>query len=240
VVWYSSGNRIAGNEVRGGRYGTHLMYAHDNQVTGNRYLGSVVGIFVMYSRDVTVSGNLLADASGGAGMGLGAKESGNLTVRGNRFLRNTVGIYLDQSPITAGETNLFEGNELRLGQAGVIFLSSGQDNTFRGNLFRDNHVQVRVDGGGDAMGVQWEGNDFDDYAGYDLDGDGTGDVPYELRSAVSDLASRYPETELFTGAPALALVNAASRMFPLWTPRLILRDLAPRLGPLSTEVRLAP
>ncbi|TMQ05683.1 MAG: hypothetical protein E6J90_48275 [Deltaproteobacteria bacterium] len=36
VVWYSSGNRIAGNRITGARYGTHLMYSHHNDVVGNR------------------------------------------------------------------------------------------------------------------------------------------------------------------------------------------------------------
>ena len=52
VVWYSSRNRVAGNSVAGGRYGTHFMYSHDNVVADNRFVGNVVGVFVMYSRAV--------------------------------------------------------------------------------------------------------------------------------------------------------------------------------------------
>lgn len=38
VIWYSSHNRIAGNLVYGGRYGTHFMYSDHQDVVGNKYL----------------------------------------------------------------------------------------------------------------------------------------------------------------------------------------------------------
>ena len=46
-----------------------------------------------------------------------------------------------------------------------------------------------IEGGGDAADVAWSGNYFDDYAGYDLDRDGIGDVAYELRSFEDDLTA---------------------------------------------------
>ena len=52
--------------------------------------------------------------------------------------------------------------------------------------------------------MAWEGNDFDDYAGYDLDRDGYGDLPYELRSLSGALVSQHPALAFFRGAPALA------------------------------------
>ena len=85
VVWYSSGNRIANNRISGGRYGTHLMYSHRNQIDGNHYDGDVVGVFVMYSHDVALDHNVIAEASGAAGMGIGLKDSGNISLTDNTF-----------------------------------------------------------------------------------------------------------------------------------------------------------
>lgn len=235
VVWYSSGNQLRRNTVRSGRYGTHFMYSHGNVVEDNRYLGNEVGIFIMYSRDITLRRNVLADATGAAGMGLGLKESGNITALDNRFVRNTVGLYLDTSPLQEEDANLFERNVFRLGDVGVVFHSSEQRNSFRANSFRDNHAPVQVEGGGDALGVAWHGNDFDDYAGYDLDGDGVGDVPYELRSLSSDLVARYPDLAFFRGSPTLGLIRAAGELMPLFAPRPVLRDVAPRMGALVLE-----
>jgi nitrous oxidase accessory protein len=239
VVWYSSDNTLRGNFVRRGRYGTHFMYSHRNVVEDNRYIGNQVGVFVMYSREIRLARNLLADASGAAGMGIGLKESGNVTVVENSVLHNTIGVYLDTSPQHLEEVNRFERNVFRLSEAGVVFHSSQKGNTFVGNSLRDNYNQVRVEGGGDALGTLWEGNDFDDYQGFDLDRDGTGDVPYELRSLSNELVSRYPDLSFFRGAAALGLVAAAGEMIPLMAPKTILRDEAPRMGALELEVSFA-
>jgi hypothetical protein len=71
---------------------------------------------------------------------------------------------------------------------------------------------VRVDGGGDALGIEWDRNDWDDYRGYDLDGDGVGDVPYELRSLSNELRARYPDLAFFDGSPTVALTGTAQAL----------------------------
>jgi nitrous oxidase accessory protein len=233
VVWYSSRNRIVDNIVTGSRYGTHFMYSHQNTLAHNRYVGNVVGVFLMYSRQVELRDNLMAASGGAAGFGLGLKESSGLTVVDNVLVKNTVGIYVDSSPFVPGMPNRFEGNVIRLGETGVLFHSSPHENVFIGNSFRDNFQQVRVDGGGDALDVVWRGNDFDDYVGYDLDGDGFGDVPYELRSLSNRLIGTYPSLAFLYGTPTLALVEAISFIVPLFQPRTLLVDPAPRMAPLT-------
>lgn len=238
VVWYASDNVVRRNDVRDGRYGTHLMYSHRNVIEDNVYVRTVVGVFLMYSRDLEVNRNVAAGAAGAAGMGLGLKESGNVRVRDNVFVRDTLGVYIDNSPMQDGDENTFEGNHFRLCETGVVFLAATKRNVFQNNAFRDNQTAVRVDGGGTAQSTHWAGNDFDEYAGYDFDGDGRGDIPFELRSLSGDLTSRTPELQFFRGTPALALLNAASEIVPLLTPRIVLRDPAPRMAPLPLPTYL--
>lgn len=229
VVWYSPGNRIAGNSIEDSRYGTHFMYSSDNLVEGNRYVDNVVGVFVMYSHDITIRQNVLSGAAGAAGMGIGLKESGNIRATDNVLVDDTIGLYLDTSPLQLTHENHFERNVFWACRDGVIFHSSAERNSFRDNAFGDNGRQVVVEGGGDALGVIWSGNYFDDYAGYDLDGDGAGDVPYTLRSLSADLTSNNPHLQFFRNTPALAVADAAGKMVPLLAPRTILRDPRPRL-----------
>lgn len=231
VVWYSRGNTIAGNRVRGARYGLHFMYSHDNRVTGNELLNGVVGVFVMYSRGIELRENLIANAAGAAGMAIGIKDSGNITVTGNQMIHDTIGIYVDSSPAQRGDTLAISNNVFRLNDTAVVFHSSARDVELHDNDFSDNHAQVRVDGGGNAMGVEWRGNYFDDYAGYDLDEDGTGDVAYELRSLSNQLTSQSPSLAVFRGTLSLALVDAAAHLDPLYQPRPVLTDPAPRMEP---------
>ena len=230
VVWYSNNNRIVDNTVLRGRYGTHFMYSHDNVVEGNRYIDNVVGIFIMYGHNIEVKNNLLARSSGPGGMGLGIKESGNLDVSDNFFVANTKGVYMDTSPLDQEDFNRFERNAFYHSEVAVLMHGSEQRNTFSDNAFVSNHSQVQVEGGGDALGVDWTENAFDDYAGYDMDRDGYGDIPYELRRLSSQLASTYPQLLFFRGSITLELLDAISVLFPLIEPRTTMIDLRPKMN----------
>jgi nitrous oxidase accessory protein len=230
VVWYSPGNRFRGNRVLRSRYGTHFMYSHDNVVEGGVFDGNVVGIFVMYSRDLALRGNRILRSGGAAGMGLGAKESGGLEVVSNRLVGNTTGLYLDTSPLDPDRHNRFVGNEVRLGDAAVVFHGRAERNHFVGNRFADNRRLVRLEGRGDARAAEWAGNAYDDYRGYDLDGDGVGDLPYELRSLSGQLVGGHPPLAFFEGTAAMVVVEWLGRLVPLLRPETLLVDPAPRLA----------
>ena len=229
VVWYSRDNQVRDNLIVRGRYGTHFMYSHRNAVRRNRYVDDVVGVFIMYSRDVTLANNLLAGSGGAAGIGIGLKESGNITATRNILVRNTTGIYIDTSPLQNDDVNRFDGNAIRLSGTAVLFHGRATGNHFLDNSFRDNLTQVESRGGTTALDAEWRGNDFDDYAGYDFDGDGFGDVPYELRSMTANLISRYPGLAYFRGGLALFAVDAVNHIVPLFKPTTLLVDAHPRM-----------
>ncbi len=237
VIWYSRRNRIARNTVLRGRYGTHFMYSHDNTLEGNRYIDNVVGIFLMYSRNVEVTDCLFARSSGPGGMGLGLKESGNLKIANNLFVANTTSVYVDTAPLYDEDFNTFEDNGFYLSEIGVLMHGSEKQNAFLRNAFVNNHTQVEVEGGADALGVRWEGNAFDDYAGYDMDGDRFGDIPYELRRLSTQLKSTYPNLQFFRGTVALEFLDAVSSLFPLVEPKTTLVDSRPAMNPRAWEVR---
>ncbi len=187
VIWYSSNNQIFENDVRGCRYGTHLMYSHDNQVRSNVYAGNVVGLFSMYSRRVLLRGNLFAASSGSAGIGLGMKESSDLHVVGNRFVGNERGMYFDNSPFGEDTTIEVRGNSFHFSSVALDFHDPPKAITLTDNLFRSNWSLISVAGRGDALGLTVSGNDFDRYQGYALDHDGLGDIPFEERSMSEQL-----------------------------------------------------
>lgn len=231
VVWYSSDNVVERNQVDHGRYGMHLMYSHRNRVADNRLVSNEVGIFAMYSRELTLERNLMEHAHGAAGMGIGAKESANLVVRDNLIADNTLGIFLDNSPLEAKDTNLFERNSIVFCDVGVGFLASQAGNRFHQNAFRENNATVRVDGGGDALGTEWSENYWSNYVGYDLDRDGFGDVPFELRDLGDAMEAKVPLLGFLRGTPALALVTVAGEAVPLLAPKTVLRDPRPMVHP---------
>lgn len=230
LIQYAPHNTIEGNLVEYGRYGTHFMYASDGIVRGNQYLHNTVGVFVMYSRAITLTDNLFAGGMAFGGMGVGLKEAGQVICERNRMIHNQTGIYVDNSPFDKGDTIEIRDNELALSQTGIGFLAKTERTTITGNRFRVNQDQVHVDGGGDALQVEWRNNSFDDYQGYDLNRDGRGDVPYELRSFSGQLIARKPAVAFFRGSATLWLVEAIGRLFPLLQPKPVLIDPQPRLG----------
>lgn len=185
----------------------------------------------MYAHNINIRGNVIEEASQYDGMGIGVKDSDGLVVQENRLIRDNTGIYLDASPATASRRNVFRENMLLLNNTAVILHATESNTAFTGNIFRANRAIALVEGNGDALSTEWAGNYFDDYQGYDLNHDGTGDIPYELRSFSTDLVQRYPNLALFSGSPAMYLIEFFSKVFPYLQPKLILRDPRPRVAP---------
>jgi nitrous oxidase accessory protein len=207
------------------------MYSHDNVCENSRYVGNEVGIFVMYSHDVVLRRNLIAEARGAAGIGIGLKESGNITVADSWLLDNTTGVYIDSAPLDPDHHNRYTNNVLRFSETAVSMHASQRRSEFTDNRFGDNGAVVKVGGQGDALGCTFAGNYYDTYRGYDLDGDGRGDVPFEFRRLSTQLEGRYPELALLHGAPAMMMVDVVGQVLPLFAPRRLLCDQEPRLTP---------
>jgi nitrous oxidase accessory protein len=230
VAWYSSRNRFERNRVERGRYGLHFMHSDDNAVTENVFDRDVVGVFVMYSRGVVIDGNALLRAGGAAGIGLGVKEAAALEVRRNLFSANTTGLFVDTNAVGPDERLVFEDNVFRLHDRAVLFHGEAAHNEFRGNLFQSNRANVEVDGRGDARAALWRGNAWDDYVGYDLDGDGIGDVPHQPSSLADDWIARTPALAFFRGSAALGAVAWLGRALPLFDRPPVLIDPEPRVA----------
>lgn len=233
VVWYSRHVTLEDNVVTRSRYGAHFMYAHDSVVRRSRVVGNVVGVFIMYSSRVLAEDNLLAGARGAAGMGLGFKDADDVTVRRNRLVANTVGAYLDSTPRSPGKTLEVSDNVVALNEVGVRLHGSEKGARFLGNDFHENVTMVEVDAGGSALGIDFEGNRFSSYEGYDLDGDGYGDVAYLEKALSSDLTARHPALRFFHGTAAMGAIDGISRAVPVMQSKVVLRDGRPRMGRLA-------
>ena len=235
VVWYSRRVHLDGNTIRRSRYGTHFMYAHDGVVTNEHLIDNVVGIFAMYSSRLIIDGNVLAGARGAAGVGLGFKECDGATVRGNFLVGNSTGVYLDRSPRSEVTPVVIEGNVFGIDDVAVR-LHSGQDGVFlRANDFQGNGRLVDVEGGGDAMRITFDGNYLSEYAGYDLNGDGVGDVAFEKKRLGSDLVESHPAAQLLEGTVALGIVDAVAMAIPVLATKKLFVDLHPAMRPHRSE-----
>ena len=235
VVWYSRDNLIARNDARGGRYSLHFMYSQHNRVEDNHYEDNTVGIFLMYSDGVEVRNNTITSASGSTGVGIGFKETSNVIIEGNRILYCATGLYLDVSPYQPETTNRFSDNLIAYNGIGVRWLNDWHGNVFTNNRFKGNITQMVVEGGKSANRNRWEGNYWDDYEGFDRDGDGIGDTPYELYTYADRLWMDVPPAQFFKGSPMLEIIDFLERLAPFSTPDLLVRDKQP-LWMVDTEI----
>lgn len=221
-LWYSANNEILDNRVQWVRDGIYLSFAHDNVIRGNQGSDLRYGIHYMFSERNRLLGNRFDHGTGGIALmfSFDNRIEGNQVTGNDRFgilcqqlersefLNNVArgngrGFYLENS---AG--NRFAGNAMEGNGVGAYLTAGSEQNVFAGNRFRRNLVQVYRDHAGDN---QWwregRGNWWSDYAGFDWDGDGVGDIPYRLETTASALLARRPEARWFWMSPVLSLLD---------------------------------
>ncbi len=235
VVWYSKDNTIARNDARYGRYSLHFMYSQENLIEENHYTHNSVGIFLMYSDGVILRNNYVAHAIGPTGVGIGMKETSDITMEGNQLLYNAHGISLDVSPYQPDSVNQIKNNLIAYNNIGVRFLNDWTGNVFTENRFKSNLTAISVGDGASANRNTWEGNYWDDYEGFDLNHDGVGDTPHELYSYADRIWMDVPSAQFFKGSPILEVIDFLERLAPFTEPTMVLRDEHPLLAAEVTQ-----
>ncbi len=241
VFWYSEDLVIRDNRVDTSRYGLHFMYSHNTTLSGNVLRANSVGIYLMYSNNITLEHNTLVNNRGASGYGLGLKDCDGIVVRSNAMLANRVGAYIDNSPSSVDSTGLIEDNLVAFNEVGILLTPNTHDNVITGNGFVENEEQAGVHGRGDLSLNQFasdgRGNFWSDYAGFDQDNDGVGDLEYEAASLFESLLAREPNLRLFVHSPAQQAVEFTARALPEVRPEPKFVDAAPLMSP--PEVRVA-
>lgn len=239
IIWFSDRSVVQGNQFEGGRYGIHYMYCTGSQVEGNILRGNFVGAYVMYSRNLVFRNNRFLHQRGPSGYGLAFKDSDEIRVEENLFLDNTAAIFLDNTPRSEGSPVHFLRNVIAYNGIGVLALPMVRGVMFQGNVFWENEQQAATQGEGNLMANDWQGNFWSDYAGFDGDGDGVGDVPYRSRRIFEALVDQAPLLRLFWGTPVLQALETAALLVPFFEPPVRLEDPAPRMRP-PADLRLGP
>ncbi len=201
-------NTLTGNAVAKARYGLHYMYSDDNTFSNNRFTESEAGSAVMFSQRLTLRDNIFAGNRGFRDYGLLIKDCEQSVVEGNAILGNRVGIFMDGAIGLTVARNRIVGNDL-----GIELRGSSEANDFRNNTIAGNAVSAALPTGRSEN--RWDGNYWSDYRGYDLDGNGRGDVSHMAGSVFSYLTENMPPARLFLLSPAIQALEFAERTFPI-------------------------
>jgi nitrous oxidase accessory protein len=217
---------IAGNKVsRCLRYGLHFMFMDDSRFRDNTFLNSQAGSVLMYSKRITVEGNTFSGNRGSVGQGVLFKENNDSLLQDNRILDNTVGMFLDGANRNTIRRNLVAGNGW-----GMLLFASSTGNHCAENAFVHNSYEVAVDMKQSRNTMSR--NYWSAYRGYDLNGDGVGDVPHQPVGMFSLLAMQYPDLYAFAESPAVQALSFAQRLLPALAPST-LQDPEPLIAPES-------
>jgi len=227
VAWYSNDNAFVDNVGRRSRYSIHFMFAARNLVEGNRFYDNAVGVYVMYSGGGIIRNNVFSHATGATGMAIGFKEASDVTVEGNEIIYCGTGITSDISPFEPGSKLIIRNNRIAFNVIGMRFVSDREGHVIEGNTFEGNMTHVAVDGAAGATSNRWQGNYWDDYQGFDRDGDNVGDRPYELYAYADQIWMDFPAARFFRNSPVMESLDFLERLAPFSTPVLILKDEKP-------------
>jgi nitrous oxidase accessory protein len=207
------------------RYGLHFMFSHNDTYKNNVFGNNGSGVSVMFSHGVSMLSNTFRDNRGGSAYGILMKEISDSRAEGNHFSGNTCGIYMEGTTRITVTKNTFRGN----GWAMKIQASCA-DITVERNNFMGNTFDMATNGS--LVLNTFSHNYWDKYEGYDLNRDGTGDVPYHPVSMYSMIAEKNPTTMMLFRSFMVSLLDQAEKIIPSITPEA-LRDDHPLMKPLA-------
>ena len=149
------------------------------------------GIYILSSSSNTINGNTIQNCNQ---KGIRLSGSDGNTIYDNIVQQNGDGIYL-----TFSDTNEIHENDI-LSNGYGLNLASSNSNTIYKNDFDDNSNGHAYDTGTNSWSKSDQGNYWDDYNKKDEDGDGKGDVPYDISGGSNQ--DSYPLGDFSEGAVA--------------------------------------
>jgi len=209
---FADSTKIERNHIHHARYGLHYMYSNDNSFYDNLFEYNVAGAALMYSEDIVFARNTFASCRGFRAYGLLLQSMSRVTAKANLILDNSRGIFMNNTDDSLIELNDVVDNDL------AIQLNGGCDgNRFVRNNFINNLSDLLLDVS--DLETQWAdvdgGNYWSSYRGYDLDGDGAGDLPFPIQNVFQILETKVPEVRFYLLSPAAEVLKAAERALPI-------------------------
>ena len=224
---------IRNNRIFNLRYGLHYMWSDDNVFEDNLFYDNVAGAAVMYSRRIQMRRNVFRHNRGYSSYGILFQENDDCILEDNIISDNAVGIFMEAMRRGTVRRNLISANDVAL----QVFQSAA-DNLFENNNFIDNLSPMLLIGG--KTSTRWNGlahgNYWDDYDGYDLDGDGVGDMPHKIVNVFDHLEGNHPRLRLYLFSAAAQALALAERGFPV-LEQAAEEDAKPLMRPVALPFR---
>ena len=207
-----NGNQIRRNRVTNLRYGLHYMFSDNNVFEDNFFSNNVAGAAIMYSNNIEFRHNAFVHNRGFSSFGILFQECNDLLAEDNFVVDNAIGIFMEALRKTTFRHNVIAENDVAM-----QMFSSSDENTFTENNFVENLSPMELIG--KSTTTRWSrngrGNYWSDYDGYDLNEDGTGDVPHRVQNVFEYMEGNHPRLRVYLESPAASALALAERTFPV-------------------------
>jgi nitrous oxidase accessory protein len=217
-----------GNRLHHSRYGTHYMNSYHNLWEDNDTWMNRGGLALMEVRNQVVRNNR---AWANSDHGIMLRTIQDALVENNVVAGNARGFFIYDA-----EYNTLRGNLVVDNIVGMHVWAGSKNNQVERNEFISNREQVRYVAARDELWGVEEGNYWSNYLGWDRNGDGVGDVPYEANDMVDRLSWRHPMMKLLLASPAVQTLRMVGQQFPLLRAPSIV-DPKPRMRPDTEDWR---
>ncbi len=228
VLASSPYNKVLGNKISGGRMGMELVYSTGTEIANNILTENEHGIVGIYSDSLYIHHNQIAHQDKLSGSALAVKGSSQTRIEYNEILDCAVGLTAN-SPIFPENILYLKGNIFAYNSIAMFFYGDRGGHIIHGNHFQGNFQQVAVTAPSSAIDNDWEGNYWQDYVGFDRDGDGVGDKPYNIYLYSDRIWMDRSMAKFFRGSPNLTLIDFVERLVPFSQPDIILQDPKPMM-----------
>lgn len=217
-----------GNRLHNLRYGTHYMNSNYNVWENNESYLNRGGLALMEVRNQTVRNNR---AWGNSDHGIMLRTIQDSVIENNVVAGNGRGFFIYDAEYNTLRNNQIIGNHI-----GVHLWAGSIHNEVEGNDLINNREQIKYVASKDENWGVKTGNYWSNYVGWDRNGDGVGDVPYEANDLVDQLTWKYPAAKLLLNSPAVQTLRLVARQFPLLRATSIV-DQHPRMTPFNKNWR---
>jgi len=207
------------------RYGLHFMFSNNDEYHNNIFTKNGSGVAVMFSKFITMTNNKFKENWGTASYGLLLKEIYDAEIVNNEFEQNTIGVYTEGSTRVNYKNNSFIRNGWGVKISGACYTNVFEHNNFMHNAFDISYNSKLNDN-------SFNENYWSSYAGYDLDKNNFGDVPYRPVKLFSYVVNKTPETLVLLRSLFVDIINFSEKVSPVFTPDNLL-DNNPLMKPVK-------
>ncbi len=211
-------SRIYENQFTKLQYGIHYMYTQADEAWQNQAIAVDGGYALMNSTNIYLHHNRVTQARD-FGILLNITEISHVQANVASQIHNPKGtVELGNEGkgifIYAAQHNRIQDNEFSHSDTGISMAMGGEENRLWHNRIMANQTQVKYVG---ETQLEWsyqgQGNYWSEYQGWDLNGDGLGDIVHRPNDSLDKLFWLYPEAKLLMESPVVLLLRWVERQF---------------------------